>query len=279
VIQFEGVTAGYEGKDVLQGASLDCGAGKVTAIVGPSGSGKSTVLRIIMGFLRARSGKVIIENEDVTELPEREWVRVRRKMGMVFQHNALFDSLTIAQNVGFYLHYVERQSWPKIRPQVLKLLAELGLEDSADKLPGQLSGGMQRRVALARSLIYRPTILLYDEPTTGLDPHATEVVTSLISEMNERYQVTSVIVSHDLPSVHDIADHIVLIDKGYAITVGEPRQLLLSDDERIETFSGGWRRSVLAYAEEIAAGRHAPRAEREIHTLRQQEEAELGPPQ
>jgi phospholipid/cholesterol/gamma-HCH transport system ATP-binding protein len=275
MIQFHNVWAGYDGHDVLKDVSLQCAGGKVTAIVGPSGSGKSTTLRVIMGFLAPHRGQLLIDGEDVTALGEKAWVKVRRKMGMVFQHNALFDSLTIAQNVGFYPHFVERRPWGEVRPQALKMLAELGLDGTADKLPGELSGGMQRRAALARSLIYKPKILLYDEPTTGLDPHATDVVTALIHEMNERYQVTSVIVSHDLPSVHDIADHVVLINEGYAITVGAPRELLLSSSQQVARFAGNWRRQVLLYAEEIAAGLADTDAARELHDLREREEREL----
>lgn len=270
MIEFQNVWAGYDERDVLQDVSLSCAAGKITAIVGPSGSGKSTVLRLLMGFLPARRGRMEIDGEDVSRLGEKAWVKVRRKMGMVFQHNALFDSLTIAQNVGFYPHYVERKPWGEVRPQALQMLSELGLDNVGDKLPGELSGGMQRRAALARSLIYKPKILLYDEPTTGLDPHATDVVNSLIHEMNERYKVTSVLVSHDLPSVHDMADHVVLIEEGRSITVGAPRELLQSSTPQVVKFAGHWRRQVLDYAEEIAVGREAGAAQRTIHALAEQ---------
>jgi phospholipid/cholesterol/gamma-HCH transport system ATP-binding protein len=275
MIQFDNVWAGYDERDVLKDVSLNCAGGKVTAIVGPSGSGKSTVLRLVMGFMAVRNGRLQIDGEDVSTLDEKAWIEVRRKMGMVFQHNALFDSLTVAQNVGFYPHFVERRPWGEVRPRAVQMLAELGLDGAADRMPGELSGGMQRRVALGRSLIYKPKILLYDEPTTGLDPHATDVVNALIREMNERYKVTSVIVSHDLPSVHDIADHVVLIDEGCAITVGAPRELLQSGTAQVARFAGNWRRQVLAYAEEIAAGMAAGREQQLIHQLREREEREL----
>jgi phospholipid/cholesterol/gamma-HCH transport system ATP-binding protein len=275
MIEFQGVFAGYGEADILKDVTLHCAREKITAIVGPSGSGKSTTLRLIMGFIRPRQGRVLIDDEDLSGISEKQWVRVRRKMGMVFQHSALFDSLTIAQNVGFYPTFVDREPWHKVRPQVLRLLAELGLEGTADKLPGELSGGMQRRVALARSLIYHPKILLYDEPTTGLDPGAVTLVNDLIREMNERYHVTSVIVSHDLPSVHDIADHVVLIEEGYAITVGDPSELLQSHDRRIELFSGNWRRQVLHYAREIALGQHEAAAEQMIEQLLVKTEEDL----
>jgi phospholipid/cholesterol/gamma-HCH transport system ATP-binding protein len=204
-----------------------------------------------MGFLSAEQGKVLIDGQDVTGLTERQWLAVRRKMGMVFQNSALFDSLTVTQNVGFYPHYVEGKRWRRVLPEVMALLAELDLTDAAAKLPNELSGGMRRRVALARSLIYHPKILLYDEPTTGLDPHMTEVVTGLIEEMADRFGITSVVVSHDLPSIHEVADHVVLIDAGESVTLGSPAALLESADPRVQAFAGGWRNQLRAYAGQV----------------------------
>jgi phospholipid/cholesterol/gamma-HCH transport system ATP-binding protein len=251
MIEFKDVRLGFAGKEVLKGVSFSCPPHQVTAIMGPSGSGKSTALRLVMGFLRADNGSLTVDGEDVTHLTEKAWVRVRRKMGMVFQHSALFDSLTVCQNVAFYPHFVLKQSWRRVRPQVMDLLCELGLEGDADKLPEELSGGMQRRVALARSLIYRPKILLYDEPTTGLDPHMSAVVSELIDEMNEKYKVTSIVVSHDLPSIHDIADHVVLISEGESFTVGQPSELLTSEQSAVRSFAGSWRQQIRTYSTEM----------------------------
>jgi phospholipid/cholesterol/gamma-HCH transport system ATP-binding protein len=251
MIKFEGIHLNFGDNEVLKGVDLHCPPQKVTAIMGPSGSGKSTTLRIVMGFLKPSAGRVVVDGEDVSAISERGWVRVRRKMGMVFQHSALFDSLTVCQNVAFYPHFVDKEPWRKLRPRVLDLLSDLGLEGTADKMPEELSGGMQRRVALARSLIYRPKILLYDEPTTGLDPHMTEVVSELIDEMNERFKVTSVVVSHDLPSVHDIADHVVLISGGEAYTIGEPSGLLVSEEPAVAKFASSWRQQIRTYSTEM----------------------------
>lgn len=256
MIQFENVWAKYDTEDVLRGVSFTAQSGQITALVGPSGSGKSTALRVIIGFLKPERGRVVIDGEDVTNLAEKEWDVVRRKMGMVFQNSALFDSLTICQNVGFYPHYVEGLPWRRVRNEALKLLEELGLSGVADKLPDELSGGMQRRVALARSLIYHPKILLYDEPTTGLDPQMTEVVNELIKEMNDRYEVTSIVVSHDLPSINAIADHVVLIDEGESVTVGHPREFMSTDDPRVLKFTGSWREQILAHAATISGGKN-----------------------
>lgn len=252
MIQFNDVWASYGNEQVLKGVSFLAQSLKITALVGPSGSGKSTCLRLIMGFMRADRGTVLIDGQDVGQLKERDWRVVRSKMGMVFQSSALFDSMTVAQNVGFFPHYVEGKPWKRVRPAVMKLLQELDLEEAAHKLPAELSGGMQRRVALARSLIYKPTILLYDEPTTGLDPQMTEVVNDLIREMSERYGVTSIVVSHDLPSINAIADHVVLIDHGESIDVGAPAELLRSAEPRLRAFTAGWREQILAHAQELA---------------------------
>jgi phospholipid/cholesterol/gamma-HCH transport system ATP-binding protein len=252
MIVFKDVWVSFAEQQVLRGVSFTAPAGQITALIGPSGSGKSTALRLVMGFVAADKGQILVDGEDVTSLGERQWRDVRRKMGMVFQSSALFDSMTVSQNVGFYPHYVEREPWRKVEPRVMDLLAELDMAEAADKLPGELSGGMQRRVALARSLIYRPKILLYDEPTTGLDPHMSAVVTELIAEMNEKYSVTSVVVSHDLPSIHDIASHVVLIHDGLSVTVGTPDQLLHSTDEQVKKFAGIWRDQIRMYATELS---------------------------
>ena len=254
MIEFADVWLSFDERPVLRGVSFMAQSRKITALIGPSGSGKSTVLKLLIGFLYPDQGRITIDGEDVTLAGERQWRQVRRKMGMVFQNSALFDSMTVCQNVGFYPHYVERVPWRKVREQVMDVLDELGLEDAADKMPGELSGGMQRRVALARSLIYRPKILLYDEPTTGLDPHMTAIVTDLIAEMNEKYGVTSVVVSHDLPSIHEIADHVVLIDGGQSVTVGPPQQLLHSTDPQVQKFAAVWREQIRLYAAELAGG-------------------------
>ena len=244
MVELANVESSFEGRRILKGVSFVARDKKITALVGASGSGKSTVLKLIMGFFQPDSGQILIEGEDIVGLPERKLLEVRRKMGMVFQHSALFDSMTVAENVGFYPFYVEKQPWKKVRSRVMGLLRDLGMADDAHKLPGELSGGMQRRVALGRALIYHPQILLYDEPTTGLDPHMTSVVDDLITETNERFGVTSIVVSHDLPSVCRIADHVVLLSDGQSLDIGPPEGLLESSDERVIEFTREWRSQV-----------------------------------
>jgi phospholipid/cholesterol/gamma-HCH transport system ATP-binding protein len=251
MISFKDIWVKFGRQDVLRGVDLRAAEGRITAIIGTSGSGKSTALRVMMGLLHPDQGQIYVDGEDVTDLTEREWLQVRRKMGMVFQNSALFDSLTVCQNVGFVPHFVERKPWRSVLPLAMEMLEEVGLAEHAHKMPGELSGGMRRRVALARSLIYRPKILLYDEPTTGLDPRMIQVVNELILEMNSKYGVTSVVVTHDLECVHEVADHVVLLENGEAVTVGEARQLLLSDDPSVQAFTSNWRRSIEEYAREF----------------------------
>ncbi|MDQ3023548.1 MAG: ATP-binding cassette domain-containing protein, partial [bacterium] len=197
MILLDDVWVSFGEKQVLQGISVYCQPERITALVGPSGSGKSTILRAAMGLLPVDKGFVVVDGEHCEHYTERRWREVRRKMGLVFQNSALFDSLTVLQNVGFYPFYVERKPWKTVRNTAMQLLQELGLDEHAGKMPAQLSGGMQRRVALARSLIYHPKILMYDEPTTGLDPLNIDIVSELIVETAERFRVTSIVVSHD----------------------------------------------------------------------------------
>ena len=252
MIRFENVWLNFGKQAVLKGVNMTARDNTITALVGRSGSGKSTMLRLIIGFLQANSGKILIDGEDVTGLSERSWVKIRSKMGMVFQNSALFDSLSVCRNVAFYPHYVEKKPWREVRPLVMELLDEVGLADHAEKMPNELSGGMRRRAALARSLIYRPKILLYDEPTTGLDPQMIQVVNELILEMNEKYGVTSIVVTHDLECIHHVADHVVLLVDGETTTVGPPEQLLLSDAPCVLEFTRSWRTSLQEYVKELS---------------------------
>jgi phospholipid/cholesterol/gamma-HCH transport system ATP-binding protein len=251
MIRFDDVWLSFGETEVLKGVDMHAAEGTTTALVGRSGSGKSTMMRLIIGFLRADHGRIIIDGQDVTGLKENEWVPVRRKMGLVFQNSALFDSLSVAQNVGFYPHFVERKPWREVFPDVMDLLEDVGLAGHGEKIPSELSGGMQRRAALARSLIYRPKILLYDEPTTGLDPYMIEVVNELILEMNDKYGVTSVVVTHDLECVNRVADNVVLLVHGDTTEVGHPSKLLTSDEKVVVEFTQNWRKSLEAYAYEI----------------------------
>ena len=254
MIEFKDVWLSFGNQEVLRGVSFHAPVEQITALAGASGSGKSTVLKLVMGFMCPDRGAIIIDGEDVSNCDERHWKEVRRKMGMVFQNSALFDSMSVLQNVGFYPHYVEGQPWGKVKRAVLDVLGEVGLVEHAHKMPDELSGGMKRRVALARSLIYRPKILLYDEPTTGLDPAIIEVVNELILEMNEKYGVTSIVVSHDLECIHAVADKVVLLSNGESRDLGPPGEMLRSRDPLVEAFTAGWRAHIREFAGKLDGG-------------------------
>ncbi|MEP0814813.1 MAG: ATP-binding cassette domain-containing protein [bacterium] len=242
MIVFDKVTVGFGEKLVLDEASFALPARKISYIIGPSGSGKSTILKVIMGFVRPRSGRVVIDGEDVTGISERQYARVRRKMGMVFQGSALFDGMTVAENVGFYPTFRERERPRVTARRVAEILKQLGLAGTEKLYPSELSGGMKRRVALARALIYQPKILLYDEPTTGLDPMSIELVDGIIREANERFDVTSVVVSHDISSVFNIADYVIFIDAGKPVEVGGKMGILTHAHPGVRRFSMGFQK-------------------------------------
>lgn len=243
MIQFEDVWAGYGGEPVLKGASFSAPAGRITALVGPSGGGKSTVLRLLMGFVQPQRGRIQIDGTDVSAFGERDWRKQRRQMGMLFQHSALFDSLSVLQNTAFYPYYIERKPWKHVRKEALELLAGLGLAAAADKLPAELSGGMQRRAALARSLIYKPRLMLYDEPTTGLDPANTALVTALIRETHDAQGMTSLVVTHDLQCIRAVADEVVLLAGGVACPCGSPAEFFASNQPAVREFTELWRKT------------------------------------
>jgi phospholipid/cholesterol/gamma-HCH transport system ATP-binding protein len=249
VIYLENVWASYGDKPVLRGITVNCEAQRITALVGPSGSGKSTILRVAMGLWPVEKGFVVVDGEHCEHYQERRWRDVRRKMGMVFQSSALFDSLTVLQNVAFFPYYVERRPWKVVRNQAMEMLRELGLEEHANKMTSQLSGGMERRVALARSLVYHPKILLYDEPTTGLDPLNIDIVSDLIVETAERFGVTSVVVSHDLQAITRVADEVIIIGNGIGHSIGPPEALLSSSEPEVVQFTQAWRDQVHHFAQ------------------------------
>lgn len=213
--------------------------GKVTAIMGPSGSGKTTLLRIIGGQVKPDHGEVIVCGENVCELSRGELMELRRDMGMLFQSSALFTDLSVFENVAFPLR--EHTDLPEdtIRDLVLIKLNSVGLRGARDLLPNQLSGGMARRVALARAIALDPSLLMYDEPFTGQDPIAMGVVQSLIKKLNTALRATSLLVSHDIHETLSIADQIYVIADGVVIGQGPPGRLKAHDSSRIRQFMNG----------------------------------------
>ena len=228
-----------DGKPVLQDVNLHVRQGETVSVMGVSGSGKTTLLKIMAGLRQPASGQVIIDLTDITKLSEEELNRVRHRLGVVFQYGALFDSLTVYENVGFALIRQTRLSKEEIDAIVVEKLALVGLPGTQNLMPAQLSGGMQKRVSLARAIAMNPEVLLYDEPTSGLDPVMTTVIGSLIMDMRNKLGVTSVVVSHDIESIFRISDRIAMLHSGTIIAYGTPDEIRASEDERVRQFIEG----------------------------------------
>ena len=237
---------GFGGREVLRGVDLDIERGRINVIIGASGGGKTVLLKHLNGLLRPDSGHIWLDGEDIAAMDDHALDRVRQKVGMLFQHSALFDSMTVAENIAFPLTEHHHLGKADIAARVRDLLRRLDIERLADRLPGQLSGGERKRVAVARALIDRPEVLLYDEPTTGLDPILTRNVDWMILQMAREFGVTSVVISHDMPSVFRIADRVSLLYEGRIIASGSPREMLDAPGPELRAFlepSGMLRRS------------------------------------
>lgn len=200
MIEFRNVTKSFDEDVVLREVSFQISRGETIIILGVSGSGKSTILKLLLGLIHPDSGEIFVDGQDITQMTERELVRVRRAIGMVFQEGALFDSLSVCENVGYRLYEEGSMSEEEIEGAVLRLLGFVGLEDAIDKMPAELSGGMKRRVGIARALIGNPQVILYDEPTAGLDPITKRTIVDLMIKLRDLEGVTSVFVTHDLPA-------------------------------------------------------------------------------
>jgi len=205
MIEFRNVTKSFEDEVVLRNVSFTIRRGETKIILGVSGSGKSTILKLILGLIRPDSGQIIFEDQDITRLSEQELADVRKKIGMVFQEGALFDSLDVRENVGYRLFEDGRMDDAEIEQVVLRLLSFVGLEDAIDKMPAELSGGMKRRVGIARALVGTPRVVLYDEPTAGLDPITKRTIVDLMIKLRDVEGVTTVFVTHDLPAAAIVA--------------------------------------------------------------------------
>lgn len=229
----------YGSKVVLADCSIDCERGKVTSIIGLSGAGKSTILRLINGLRRPSAGHIFVNGEDITPLTERQLIEVRKKMGFAFQGAALFDSLTVAENVSYPLYEHTHLSSREIAGRVADTLESLGLLEVADHLPAELSGGMAKRVGFARAIVNEPEIILFDEPTTGLDPIMTNVITDTIKAIQERLHATSIVVMHDMPSVYAISDNIAMLFEGTIIASGTAKEFRRSQNPILQQFLQG----------------------------------------
>jgi phospholipid/cholesterol/gamma-HCH transport system ATP-binding protein len=228
-VRIRDVHKSYGDHRVLDGVSLDIYRGKTNLVIGPSGSGKTVLMRQLIRLEKPDSGQLLINGVDFAKLEGLDLAARRRTFGMVFQMSALFDSMTTFDNVAFPLREHTDLSRREVRERVMDRLSALGVAAAAHKLPAQLSGGMQKRVAVARAMILESEILIYDEPTTGLDPITTEMVDDLIVEAEEMFGVTSIVISHDMASVVRIADHLSFLHQGQIAATGTPQELLHSE--------------------------------------------------
>jgi phospholipid/cholesterol/gamma-HCH transport system ATP-binding protein len=235
-IVVEGLERRFGDFVALTGVDMSIDRGAITVVIGGSGAGKTTLLKILIGLDRPTSGSVRIGGTDITKLSERELNKVRRRFGMVFQYSALLDSMNVLENVAFPLREHTRLKEREIRDRVREKLAVLGLEGTENRFPSQLSGGMRKRVGLARALMLEPEAILYDEPTSGLDPITSRLVDDLILETRQRFGVTSIVISHDMAGALRIADQIVLLAKGTVVAQGAPRELVEGDSELLRDF-------------------------------------------
>ncbi len=234
--QVEALRQTLDGHPVLRDVTFEVPTGKTTVILGGSGAGKSVLLKHLNGLMRPLSGSVKVEGRDLGELSERDLTPIRRQIGVLFQDGALFDSLTVGENVAFPLREAGDREESRIRCRVGEVLELVGLKGQEGKMPGVLSGGMRKRVSLARAIAGRPACMLYDEPTAGLDPILSESITRLIAEMKEELRLTSVVVTHNLGAMRFLADQVVFLKHGEIHYCGPPSGLDASDERAIREF-------------------------------------------
>ncbi|TAK08177.1 MAG: ABC transporter ATP-binding protein [Candidatus Manganitrophaceae bacterium] len=224
---------------VLRGVNLKIETGESMVIIGGSGTGKSVILKHIIGLMQPDSGRVVIDGVDLLSLSEKDLSEFRKRFGMLFQGAALFDSLSVWENVGFGLIEHTALSKEKVREIARQKLAMVGLKGIEDRMPADLSGGMKKRVGLARAIAMDPKIILYDEPTTGLDPIMADVINNLITDLDERLEVTSATITHDMRSAYKIADRIAMLYEGKILEVGTPDEIRNSPNPIVQQFISG----------------------------------------
>jgi phospholipid/cholesterol/gamma-HCH transport system ATP-binding protein len=238
-IDFRGVTKSFGGTPVLRGMDLAVAKGEVFFIIGTSGVGKSVAIKLLIGLLRIDGGEIWFDGERIDQLPERALVGVRKRIGMVFQSSTLFDSMTLAENVALPLRKHGRMRHRDALAEAERRLAQVYMAEYADRYPAELSDGMRKRAAIARTLALAPDVVLFDEPTTGLDPVSARRVDRLIRELAEQLGVTAIVVSHDPPSIFGIADRVAFLYRGVVHAVATPAELRASPDAVVQQFITG----------------------------------------
>jgi len=239
LIEFRNVRKAFGSKVVYEDLTLDINRGESLTIIGGSGTGKSVLLKLLIGLLRCDGGTISVDGEDITEYSESELVRIRQRIGMLFQGAALFDSLDVRENLAYGLREHLRLSEEEIDSRVAESLGYVGLSGIEEMWPADLSGGMKKRVALARAVTARPEVLLYDEPTTGLDPINTTRINRLILHLKKTLCVTSVVVTHDLQSAYTVSDRLAMIADGRVIFAGTAEQIRSTEDPMVRDFIEG----------------------------------------
>lgn len=237
------VDMNFQGREVLKSIDLKIKKGETMAVIGASGSGKSTLLRLMIGLLKPTGGEIWIDGVEISKLNENELNKVRLNMGMVFQYSALFDSMTVGENVAFGLREHAQLTEEQIQEIVREKLQMVSLEGFEKAMPNELSGGMKKRVSLARAIAFEPKILLYDEPSAGLDPIVTAKIDELIVHTQKVLGVTSVVVTHHMDSAFQIADRIAMIDEGRIIALGTPDEIRAAENLKVREFIYGMKQS------------------------------------
>lgn len=241
MIEIIGLEKSFNGQKVLQGVNLTIADREVMAIIGESGGGKTVLLRHLIGLMKPDKGSILVDGADISAMNKRELDKVRDRFGIVFQGSALFDSMTIIENVVFPLSEKTDLAETEILQRGISALEDVGLKGVDDKYPSEISGGMKRRVALARALILGPSTIFFDEPTTGLDPIIMNTIHRLIISTHKKYGFTGIIISHEIPEVFEIADKVAMLYSGRIIASGTPHEIICSKDPFVRRFVGTCR--------------------------------------
>ena len=239
MIQIENVHKAFESQPVLRGLSCEVEKGEFLALIGMSGSGKSVLLKHLAGMIHPDEGRIVLDGHDLAKIRGSDLENLRKRFGVVFQHGALFDSLTVYENIAFPLQEKTKLRQSEIREKVHQQLEAVSLKNAEDKYPAEISGGMAKRTALARALITEPEIMFFDEPTTGLDPIIANSILKLFKSCHERFGFTGIIVSHDIPEVFDIVDRVAMLHEGVLIKAAPPSEFINSEDALIRQFITG----------------------------------------
>ena len=239
MIEIHSLCKSFKGVPVLDDIDLTVPEGKITVIIGPSGTGKSVLLKHILGLIKPDSGKIVFHGNDIAAMDEVALMGIRKHFGVCFQDAALFDSMTVGENVGFPFAMHTDLTGEQVAVQVASLLREVGLTGIEDKMPSQLSGGMRKRVGLARALALSPEVILFDEPTTGLDPVMTTAINTLIKEVQEKTHATSLVISHDIHGAFALADYMAMLFGGRIVHQGTPEEFRDTEDPLVRQFIEG----------------------------------------